>query len=95
MHPVFFGRLKAMEERASVTGMTAEALAGVQAEVDTLGELFVTTVARNRGIPAVAVRAQEGACFLGADGVAAGLADTLCAPEQAFKALLADLGSIP
>lgn len=91
VHPVHFGRLKAMEQRASVTGVTPEALAGTQAEVDTLGELFVATVARNRGLPADAVRAQEGACFLGAAGVAAGLADTLCAPEQAFKALLADL----
>jgi len=91
VHPVHFGRLKAMEHRASVTGVMPEALAGVQAEVDTLGELFVATVARNRGLPAGAVRAQEGACFLGAAGVAAGLADTLCAPEQAFRALLADL----
>lgn len=64
------------------------ALARMQADVDTLGELFVDTVARNRGLKASAVRAQQAGTFLGAAGVEAGLADAVAAPDAAFRALL-------
>lgn len=64
------------------------ALGRMQADVDTLGELFVDTVARNRGLKASAVRAQQAGTFLGATGVEAGLADAVAAPDEAFRALL-------
>jgi capsid assembly protease len=68
--------------------LTDDALARVQADVDTMGELFVDTVARNRGIAASKVRATEAGTFLGAAGVTAGLADAVMAPDQAFAELL-------
>jgi capsid assembly protease len=63
----------------------------VQADVDRIGELFVQTVARNRGIPADAVRATQAGTFLGSDAVEQGLADAVMAPHEAFRALLASV----
>ena len=67
------------------------ALGRFQADVDRMGELFVETVARNRNLPAARVRAEEAATFLGAEGVAQGLADAVMAPDEAFRSLLAGL----
>ena len=67
------------------------ALARFQADIDTMGELFVSTVARNRGLNPEAVKAQEAATFLGPAGVAAGLADAVMAPDEAFRSLLETL----
>lgn len=64
----------------------------MQAEIDAMGELFVETVARNRGLDPAKVRATEAGTFLGADGVTQGLADAVMAPDAAFLALLAELG---
>lgn len=69
-----------------------EALARIQADIDTMGELFVNTVARNRNLAADKVRDTEAATFLGADGVSRGLADAVMAPDAAFRTLLAELG---
>lgn len=63
-----------------------------QADIDACGELFCETVARNRGLAAKTVRDMEAGTFLGAAGVANGLADTLASPDQAFRTLLAELG---
>lgn len=67
------------------------ALTRMQADVDAMGELFVETVARNRGLKASAVRAQQAGTYLGAAGVTAGLADAVQAPDEAFGELLASL----
>jgi signal peptide peptidase SppA len=69
-------------------GLSADALARKQAEIDTLGEMFVATVARNRGLTAAAVRATDAECFLGQAGVAIGLADEIASPDEAFRALV-------
>lgn len=71
--------------------LSDRALARFQADVDRMGELFVDTVARNRGLSPAKVRATEASTFLGALGVEAGLADAVMAPDAAFRALLADL----
>jgi signal peptide peptidase SppA len=63
----------------------------IQADIDTIGALFVETIARNRGISADAVRDQEAACYLGEAGVEAGLADAVMAPDQAFAEFVASL----
>jgi ClpP class serine protease len=65
------------------------AYANLQADIDTMGELFVDTVARNRGLAASKVRGTQAACYLGAPGVGLGLADAVMAPDAAFRALLA------
>jgi ClpP class serine protease len=62
-----------------------------QADIDTMGELFVATVARNRGLTPDQVRATQAGTFLGAAGVDIGFADAVMAPDEAFGALLASL----
>jgi capsid assembly protease len=70
---------------------TPEARERFQADVDTLGDLFVATVARNRGIDAGLVRATEADAFLGAEGVRLRLADAVAAPDAAFAEFLQTL----
>lgn len=62
-----------------------------QADIDATGELFVATVARNRGLDPASVRRTEAATFRGPEGVAIGFADAVMAPDAAFRALVADL----
>jgi len=69
-----------------------DALAAMQADVNAMGELFVVTVARNRGISAARVRATQAATYMGAAGVNVGFADAVMAPDEAFRSLLAELG---
>ncbi|WP_343618804.1 S49 family peptidase [Ralstonia sp.] len=71
--------------------LSEDALARFQADIDSMGELFVNTVARNRNISAATVRDTQAATYLGADGVALGLADEVAAPDAAFRALLSTL----
>ncbi|MCP1376037.1 S49 family peptidase [Dyella lutea] len=71
--------------------LSAEALERFQADIDTMGELFVETVARNRNIAASKVRDTQAVTYLGAAGVAQGLADAVAAPDAAFRALVAEL----
>ncbi len=68
-----------------------EARARFQADVDAMGQLFAETVARNRRIPVADVIATEAATYMGAAGVAIGLADEVMAPDKAFRALLGTL----
>ncbi|MGZ3272384.1 MAG: S49 family peptidase [Caulobacteraceae bacterium] len=72
--------------------LSPEALKRFQADVDTTGELFVETVARNRGISAAAVRATQATTFQGAAGVQVGFADFCMAPADAFATVRAALG---
>lgn len=72
--------------------LAKEARERFQAQIDTMGDLFVETVARNKNIAAEKVRDTQAATFLGADGVSLGLADAVMAPDAAFRALLAELG---
>lgn len=72
--------------------LSPEALAAAQEEINTTGELFVQTVARNRNIGAQSVRDTQAACYMGAAAVSRGLADAVMAPDAAFMALLDELG---
>jgi ClpP class serine protease len=71
--------------------LSPEALASAQEDINTMGELFVETVARNRNISADSVRDTQAACFMGANGVSRGLADAVMAPDAALLALLDQL----
>ncbi len=71
--------------------LTDEAYARIQADVDAVGELFVETVARNRGLTAAKVRGTQARTFLGADGVAIGFADAVMAPDAALRSVLEEL----
>lgn len=87
---IHFGARKA--DGSEYSPLSKEALARYQADVDEMGELFVETVARNRGMPAARVRATQATTFLGAAGVEIGFADAVMAPDEAFRSLLAELG---
>lgn len=84
-----FGARKA--EANEVEPLSQSARAALQAEVDAAGELFVETVARNRGLSAATVRGTEAACLRADEGVALGLADAVMAPDAAFRALVASI----
>lgn len=71
--------------------LTKRALQSLQADVDTVGELFCATVARNRGLAVQAVMDMEAGTYLGADGVTAGLADECLSPDEAFMELVGQL----
>ncbi|EAB9908243.1 S49 family peptidase [Salmonella enterica subsp. enterica] len=72
----------------TLTPLSEEARAALQHDVDETGELFVSTVARNRGIEASVIRDTQGATFSASEGVALGLADEINAPDAAFLNLL-------
>ncbi|MCO8643226.1 S49 family peptidase [Burkholderia multivorans] len=72
--------------------LSKDARARIQADVDAMGELFVETVARNRGLTAARVRSTQAGTFLGAAGVEVGFADAVMAPDDALASLLAELG---
>ena len=67
------------------------ALAALRADIDALGNMMVESVSRNRGMKPAAVRATEGAAFLGAAGVRAGFANAVQAPDAACRDLLATM----
>lgn len=56
----------------------------MQADIDTLGEMFVAFVARNRGMSKADVRATQAGCFLGEAGVDVGFADDIASADQAL-----------
>ena len=66
--------------------LAPEARTRIQADIDTLGNLFVNTVSRNRKMPAAAILAQQATTYMGAEGVAHGLADAVMEPDEAFRA---------
>jgi ClpP class serine protease len=74
------------------TKLEKQTLARFQADVDQMGTLFVDTVARNRGLSAKDVRDTQALTYLGQAGVNVGFADAVMAPDEAFRALRAQLG---
>jgi ClpP class serine protease len=78
-------------EGNNVEPLSDAARARAQAEVDRTAALFVATVARNRGLGATRIADTEAACFTGALGVQAGLADAVMAPDAAYRSLVASL----
>jgi signal peptide peptidase SppA len=64
-----------------------EAYAVFKAEVDRVYDMFVATVARNRGMGSKAVRATEAGLYFGSNGVAVGFADKVGVVSDALSAL--------
>ncbi|WP_073381719.1 S49 family peptidase [Edwardsiella piscicida] len=83
---ITFGSRKA--EGSPYRELSEEALAAIQHDINTMGELFVNTVARNRGISTKIIKNTQAACFMAVDGVELGLADEVCPPDAAFRHLL-------
>lgn len=76
-----------------VIPLSDEALVRFQADVNAMGELFVDTVARNRGIAASKVRKTQAGTFMGAAGLEVGFADQVMPPDLAFQSLLAEVAT--
>lgn len=88
---VTFGSRKA--EGSPYRELSDEALAAIETDINAMGELFVDTVARNRGISAKIIKSTQAACFMAADGVELGLADGVMPPDAAFRQLLSLTGA--
>lgn len=68
--------------------LSDQARDAIQHDVDAMGELFINTVSRNRGISFKAIRNTQAATFLAAEGVELGLADAIASPDAAFRELI-------
>src|ERR1051325_7282815 len=70
---------------------TEDGKADIQATIDALAQVFVESVARNRGVSAETVLSDfgQGGIFVGAAGVAAGLADRLGSYEETLAGMTA------
>lgn len=79
-------------EGSELLKLSDGALDRLQADVDTVGRLFHETVARNRGMTVADVAKTQAGTFLGARGVDIGFADSVASPDEAFRALLKQLG---
>lgn len=87
---VHYGNRKA--DGSETRPLAPDAHARMQADVDAMGELFVETVARNRGMTPDAVRATQAGTYMGQAAVDVGFADAVMSIDDAFYALLAELG---
>ena len=84
---IFFGKHKV--DGNPYEPLSEDAQKRIQAEIDKLGETFVSRVAKNRGMDEAAVRATEALTYVAEEGVAVGLADAVGSLEDAlveFKA---------
>ncbi|MBP0492870.1 S49 family peptidase [Pararoseomonas indoligenes] len=84
-----FGEHKA--EGNPYEALSEGALGRMQADIDAMGDLFIETVARNRGLKASMVRGTKAETFLGRTGVDIGFADAVQAPSAAFTELFRSL----
>jgi signal peptide peptidase SppA len=66
----------------------------IQKRIDDLYSVFVSTVARNRGLEEQAVRDTEALTFSASDALSNGLADAVGTPSDALAALAAVMSSI-
>jgi signal peptide peptidase SppA len=67
--------------------LSNEASTALQTEVDRLYEMFVSTVATNRGLDAQAVRDTQAGLFYAGDAIEAGFADAIGTADDAIRAL--------
>ena len=67
--------------------LSNEASTALQTEVDRLYEMFVSTVATNRGLDAQAVRDTQSGLFYAGDAIEAGFADAIGTADDALCAL--------
>lgn len=67
--------------------LSNEASTALQREVDRLYEMFVSTVATNRGLDAQAVRDTQAGLFYAGDAIEAGFADAIGTADDALRAL--------
>lgn len=74
--------------------LSDEAKARIQARIDGLYDIFVATVARNRGMDEKAVRETEALTFSAQEAVSNGLADSIGSLDDAIAAFAADMSKM-
>lgn len=74
-------------------GLKPEVKERIQARIDELGEIFVSTVARNRGMDEKAVRDTEALTFTASQATSNGLADAIGTLDDSVAAFAAELSS--
>lgn len=70
-----------------------EVKARIQSRIDEMGEVFVSTVARNRGMDVQAVRDTEALTFTATEATSNGLADTIGSLDDAIAVFAADMSN--
>ncbi len=83
--PIFAGARK--NDFTPHASLSDEALGVAQREIDQTYNIFVETIARNRGLSAAVVRATQAAIYQGQNAVAQGLADGIASYEQVVELL--------
>lgn len=68
--------------------LSDEAARDLQSEVNRLYEIFVDTVARNRGMSAEQIKATQAATYFAENAVAIGLADEIASNGELFRTIL-------
>lgn len=68
--------------------LSAETRAEIQADVDATRDVFVSTVARNRGLDEKVVRDTEARCYSAQDALDLGLIDAVATPTEAYTAFI-------
>lgn len=86
---IHFGKHKV--DGNSYEALPPEVKERIQGRIDTLGQVFVSTVARNRGMKEKAVRDTEALTFTAEEALSNGLADTIGSLEDAIVAFATDL----
>lgn len=71
--------------------LSPDAFDRIQKQVRTVGTIFKTMIARNRGIELQSVIDQQAAIYMGQDAVDVGLADAVMPLDQAFAEFRAEL----
>jgi ClpP class serine protease len=77
---------------SDVKALSNDAYKRLKADVLVVGDLFDATVARNRDMKVSDVFKTQAGTFMGGKGVDVGFADKVMAPDQAFRAVLKELG---
>lgn len=86
---IHFGKHKV--DGNSTQPLSEDVKGRIQARIDKLGEIFVASVARNRGMDADKVRATEALTYSAEEAVEYGLADSIGSLDDALAAYAADL----
>ncbi|MBI1620010.1 S49 family peptidase [Aquamicrobium zhengzhouense] len=86
---IHFGKHKV--DGNSYEALPPEVKERIQGRIDTLGQVFVSTVARNRGMKEKAVRDTEALTFTADEALSNGLADSIGSLEDAIVAFATDL----
>jgi signal peptide peptidase SppA len=79
------------ERKADGNQLDEKARVRFQAQIDGLGELFVTTVARNRDLKPEIVKGTQAATLTSKEALDLDLIDLVASPDEAFTELLARL----